>query len=314
MASEPGPGAAHGRRRWRRGSIVGPVILITVGLLFLLNNLGVLPWTVWSSLLRFWPAILILIGLDVLIGRRTLGGAVAALVVSALVIALFVWLAATTAPAGLTAGEGMAFEHRLDGARSAEVRLSPATDRLFVSGAASPADLVYAMVTRAHLADLAAIQDNYHLRPDGVAEFSLNDAGVGSVIPPPANGKWEVSLTTSIPIALRIDSGVSGSTIDLSKLDITRLDINSGIGQTTVTLPEKAGTAGSVSGGIGEIRVRVPVGANISVKASVGVGAVNIPPGWTRAGDYWHSPWHAGEATTLDINEGVGSVVVEEER
>ena len=38
--------------RKQRGSLVGPVILIGLGVVFLLNNLGVLAWSVWEVILR----------------------------------------------------------------------------------------------------------------------------------------------------------------------------------------------------------------------------------------------------------------------
>lgn len=50
----------------QRTGILGPLILVMIGLLLLLNNLGMLPLGLWGTVWRFWPVILILIGLDVL--------------------------------------------------------------------------------------------------------------------------------------------------------------------------------------------------------------------------------------------------------
>jgi hypothetical protein len=49
--------------------IVGALILITIGGILLLNNLGLLPWSVWHNLWRYWPVILILTGVQMVIGR-----------------------------------------------------------------------------------------------------------------------------------------------------------------------------------------------------------------------------------------------------
>ncbi len=51
----------------------GAFILILLGILFLLSNFGVLPWSVWQVVLRFWPVVLILIGLEVVVGGTWLG-------------------------------------------------------------------------------------------------------------------------------------------------------------------------------------------------------------------------------------------------
>ena len=56
---------------FRRGGLVGPIILIGLGVVFLLNNLGFLEWSVWDVLLRTWPLLLIAWGIDLLIVRRT---------------------------------------------------------------------------------------------------------------------------------------------------------------------------------------------------------------------------------------------------
>jgi hypothetical protein len=51
----------------------GAFILIILGVLFLLSNFGALPWSVWEIIVRFWPIVLILIGLEVLVGGTILG-------------------------------------------------------------------------------------------------------------------------------------------------------------------------------------------------------------------------------------------------
>jgi lia operon protein LiaF len=62
----------------RQGGLFGPVLLIGLGILFLLSNLGLLTLDIGSLIARFWPLILIAIGLDLLLGRRSgLGGLIA---------------------------------------------------------------------------------------------------------------------------------------------------------------------------------------------------------------------------------------------
>ncbi|MGI6278728.1 MAG: LiaI-LiaF-like domain-containing protein [Patescibacteria group bacterium] len=44
-----------------------PLILITAGVIFLLNNFGLLPWSIWAAIWRFWPVILIFTGLELIL-------------------------------------------------------------------------------------------------------------------------------------------------------------------------------------------------------------------------------------------------------
>ncbi|MCL0038665.1 DUF5668 domain-containing protein [Dehalococcoidia bacterium] len=46
------------------------IILVFVGVVLLLQNFNILPWGLWAMLWRFWPVILIIIGLNIVVGRH----------------------------------------------------------------------------------------------------------------------------------------------------------------------------------------------------------------------------------------------------
>lgn len=48
------------------------VILISLGIVFLLNNLGYVPWSVWFRILFLWPIILIAIGIEIIFRKTSL--------------------------------------------------------------------------------------------------------------------------------------------------------------------------------------------------------------------------------------------------
>ena len=46
--------------------ILGALILIALGGILFLNNFGFVSWNIWYYIFRFWPAIFIFIGLDMI--------------------------------------------------------------------------------------------------------------------------------------------------------------------------------------------------------------------------------------------------------
>lgn len=46
--------------------------LIFIGALLFLNTLEVLPWKIWQDLLSLWPILIILMGLNILMGKNLL--------------------------------------------------------------------------------------------------------------------------------------------------------------------------------------------------------------------------------------------------
>jgi hypothetical protein len=60
-----------------RQGVAAPTIFIAVGTVILLDNLNIVQWNVWQVILSLWPVLIVAIGLDLLVARRSIWGAVA---------------------------------------------------------------------------------------------------------------------------------------------------------------------------------------------------------------------------------------------
>jgi hypothetical protein len=60
------------QRRWRSypPSLVWPVVLITLGIVLLLKNVGSLNEVTWNTILHLWPLLLVALGLESLLRRQ----------------------------------------------------------------------------------------------------------------------------------------------------------------------------------------------------------------------------------------------------
>ncbi len=297
-----------------RGGLVWPVILIAAGIVFLLNNLGVLSWDVWATLWRLWPVLLIAIGLEILIGRRSLLGsalvALALLVVLGLAIGL--GLPQWTAVNGNTVERTETISEDLKGGSQAEVELSFGTGTLNLTAlpAGSP-QLIKGTLDLSRGETLGVS----HSSADGVEQFSLESRNAWSQVPNVRSDdrkQWDIELNRDVPINLNLSTGVGRSILDLSQLNLTRLDINSGVGETNVKLPERGQFDVDLEGGIGEITLIVPQGLGVKIQAESGLGDVKVDGDFTRRDqEYTSSNYNTAEQRAdIRVEGGIGRIVI----
>jgi len=68
--------------------VAWPLTLIFVGIIFLLNNFSLLPWSIWSILWRFWPVMLILAGLETAFADSSWRGVLLAIISAVILVAI----------------------------------------------------------------------------------------------------------------------------------------------------------------------------------------------------------------------------------
>ncbi len=326
-------------------SLFWPLVLIAVGVVWLLGNLGVLSAANLSVLARLWPVILIAIGLDLLFGRRSpaLGAAIG------LGAVVFVVLLMLVGPGlGWSAGVEVKtanYAEPLGDAQSArvvlragvsEVTLRPLTDssNLFEADLTYIGDLTYDVAGGA--------QRMITLAQRGAVQTSFNNAF--GLFNPSAQLKWDVRLNPAVPLALEVSGGVGDTRLELMDFDLTVLNVSGGVGSLQLALPgsparysaQISGSTGdcdvrieegadlslTINGGVGDVTITLPAGAAARVNARTGVGSLNIGGGLNRVSGsddrgvggsgVWETPGYAAADRRIDIefNGGVGDLTV----
>lgn len=82
---EEGIPVEYFRKRHHDGGPTFGLVVLFAGILFLLNNLGLVPWSVWNELWKFWPVVIIIIGIRMLAGKTL----IARIVFSLLTVFIF---------------------------------------------------------------------------------------------------------------------------------------------------------------------------------------------------------------------------------
>jgi hypothetical protein len=327
-------------------SLFWPLILIGVGLVWLLSNMGILQPASIGVLFRLWPLILIVIGLDLLFGRRSpaLGtligvGGVALIIVLMLVGPSLGWVqsaevkeATYNEPVGDTASATINLDVSV--AETNIKALSDSSD-LFQADLRYVGDVIYD-VNGGSEKTISLRQENQNNSSIGFWDWNFWGSD--------QNLRWDIGLSTDVPIDLEVNSGVSSSTLDLKDIQLTRLHVNSGVGSVNLTVPAMpdsydvsiSGGTGStnitveegaainldITGGVGSVTVDVPNGTAVRLDASTGVGQINVPSDYERtSGDeenfvgdegIWQSPGYdnADRKITITYDGGVGSFTI----
>jgi hypothetical protein len=299
------------RPRWRRRrGLVGPVLLIALGVVFLLNNTGALEWDIWWTLFSIWPVLLIAAGIDLLIGYRSALGSIVALVLIVAVVAGALFLAAGAQDRPAAGGERISYS--LDGAEEAEVRLSLSVARLRLSGLSDSSYLVDGDIA---IGGGESIERSFSV-DDGVAELELSSEQTTPVpFAFPGLRAWDLGLNSDVSVALDIDLGVGQVELDLAGMMLTDLAFDAGVGQVTLTLPEAAASNVRLSMGVGLVTIDVPEGVEVRIRFDTGLVVRSLPDNFQRRGDYYYTPGYqtAECKVDLDLDLGVGIVTVSQQ-
>jgi hypothetical protein len=300
-------------RARRRGGVIWPTLLVAGGVVLLLNSTGRLDWSVWWTLVRLWPVLLVAAGLDILVGQRSVLGA---LLVAALIALAFVggvWLHQNPALVARPVPAGQEIAQARDGATSAELTLEPANGSLRVRAARGTAYLLEGTLRQT---GRQQVERSLALE-DGRALLELRGPGGDWWSPGPglrAGGAadWDLALAPDLPTDLIVRMGAGEALLDLTETAVSRVEVAQGVGAVEVRLPVHGRSQVKVSGAIGQIVVVIPRGVEARIEISGGIAARDIPAEFARQGDQYVSAGYPGAADGADveISQAIGSIVV----
>lgn len=293
----------------RQRGIIGPLILITLGILLLLANLGVLPFTFWEIAARFWPLILILIGVEIIVGRQSAMSAIIILVLWIALVVGAIWLSYT---GGGLPGAGARITDQLSqplgDIRSATVDLHIGISRTSVASLGSDsADLMQG--TFIHDAGSQVVKTFNVVGNDG--RLALKEEGSSAIFFGGGDSRLDIGLNPQIPIALRVNSGVGRVALDLSGLYITSLTVYGGVGSLDIAAPKTGISTLRVNGGVGSITITIPQGVAARIRVSSGLSGVRVDDSrFPKFGDVYQSADFASAVNRIDleVDGGVGSI------
>lgn len=314
----------------RRGSYIGALWLIGLGIVFLVQQTN--GWS-WS---QAWPLFVILVGVATFVStlmtwRPGIAGIwaftspVVWIVVGILLllsttgqlgqgpgeliseywpwvaVGLGIWfLVGAFLPWGQQATEALVLP--LSGASDADVRIR------FGAG-----ELTTHVAAAGQLID-GAFEGGVTYRRQGTAGVELSQDTTYGLPWLDRRSHWDVGLTAEVPLDLRVEAGASRTTLDLLDLRLRSLQLQTGASETRVRLPRSAGvTTVRAEAGAASLTFEIPAGVAARIRNRMALGSSQIDEArFPRVGDIYQSLDYATAANRvdMDIQGGVGSVRV----
>lgn len=325
-------------RPQRHSSFVGPIVLIVLGGLLLMWRLypGFDPWPV---LFRYWPVILILIGLGKIwdsyyIHRhREQGSTAPTPVVSgtgiAWILLLLLFILAMWHGGGRWDDHGWhepwgwhgrafaAESHdtqavELQGASSVGVDLNIPAGELTLAGGSS------------HLMDADFRYDSDEGKPN--VDYSVSGGRGQLRVAQDGNrwhnhmgnedNEWSMRVANDVPLDLHLEMGAGHTTLQLNSVNVKNLDVHMGAGQLDLDLTgeRKSNVDATIEGGVGQATVRLPKNVGVHVDATGGIGSVDVE-GLKRDGSSYVNELYGKTPTSIElsVHGGVGEIRLVEE-
>jgi len=296
---------------YRGDGVVGAVLGIGIGSIFLLSNLGYLALDIWEIIIRFWPILIVAAGLDILLGRRwqrSVWGWLVGLLMVAILIGGIYWASGSAASASVSAN-AEAVTQKLENTKQADVQLVLPVGTLQLHPLEGTTNLLEGNVQLARGEKLnqevtrSGDTTRVHLEPEGVTVIFPS-------ISRNTSPKWDMGINSSIPVSLKANVVIGELIADLSGTQVEDLEIDMVFGENQITLPQDVQLSGNISGIVGSTQIRVPSGTAVKVHVDDGLTTVNYPDSYTREGEWIYSPEARSgtQAIELVINQLVGQV------
>lgn len=284
------------------------IFLLFLGIVFLLQTLNVLPWGLWGTLWRFWPILLIVVGLSILLRRYNRW------LVSVLILVLFfacLGIAICQYESSLPAGETIkSFSAPLDNLERAQIQINFTAGSLTMGSLPATSPNFVEADSGMKNGDM---RTSFH-RQDSEATLHLRTEQTNRRFWDEDENSWEIRLTRNIPLTIDVKSAVGNLDLDLSELKVTELQMEIDAGNYIVNMPSSAGTTRAyIEADIANIEVTIPEGVAAKLKVDTDLSAFEVDESrFPKKGDYYISPdfESAENRVELEIDCDIGRVQV----
>jgi len=276
------------------------IFFLFLGIVFLLQTLNVLPWGLWRTLGRFWPVILIALGICLVMRRFNVW------LVSLIIFALFFGSLGIAywqyEPTRIEQPGAMSYSEPLDNLKKAQVDIDFAAGNLNLGSLPSGTPNLMEANTRVDFR-----------RQDSEAKVSLSRSGVGWPFWDEGRDRWRVDLAQNVPLVMNAKLDMTNTVLDLSQLQVTELKIDADLTNCNVKIPSSGTTSGYIKVDLTTLELTIPEGVAAKMKIQADLTPLTINERrFPKKGDYYISSDYetARNRVELEIDADLSTVQV----
>lgn len=255
-------------------SFFWPVILVGIGVIWLLVNLGIIPTTNLWLLLKLWPMLIIVAGLDILFARRlSLLGAILGLLLIAGVV--FILLNGEQLNLGdKPEPQTEVFSIKVDDTELAHFTLGLSTQETKISALQNSTNLLDAEIGHYGTLDFRVTGEKEKfitLEQEGVMFWPFWFA------PADPSLVWEIGLNPDVPFDLDVDGSTGDADLDLTGLRLEKFRFNGSTGASEISLPAMPESYQVyIDGSTGAVDVLLPAESDITLRVDGSTGKITF--------------------------------------
>jgi len=289
----------------KHDKIIGGIVLIGIGLIILLANLGYLNWSIFYNIIDLWPLILIAIGVNIMFKRKT-------------IVSVISWIVFFTIFIGYGIFYQGVYNNSINERDQFNIRDNPqvVTGQLNIKLGGTVLDI---NSTNTSLIDGIYDGSNYksetrYTHNNSHAIVSIENISGRLRFLNRKNISSSFNLNEDVIWDIRGDVGAVKGTLDFSNLKISNLDVSMGAGDLNIIFGDKyVETKAQIDFGASNLDIYLSdrLGAKIKIKGAL--NNTNLKnKGWHRVDDYYITPGYeeAESKLILDINAGVANISI----
>lgn len=291
--------------KYKKSQIEGGIFLLGLGVFFLLRTFGIIGSFNWEFLFRFWPVLIILVGLSMIFKETPFWWLTTVIFVAGIIILFIVNPEIPYNDNYPFVEEGEVISYNMpvrDSLRELDLELNIGAGRFIIDSVDNDENL-YELYThrrgRRPEIEYFARGQTGHLK---IKAYSFSHHR--------GRGPWHLYLNPRLLHSIEINTGAGKFELDFSNLKIKDLKINSGAADLNIYLGTDIENI-EINTGAGNIKINIPEGKAVSVKSGLLLSNHNFQElGLIKTRSYHQSPGfdHSAEKLYIEINAPLSNI------